>query len=107
MVWTSVRVGAWLEVAVMLFQALGLLSLCLNRLGPRGAWAERGRVWFVVSLIGLGVAGALCGRHDSEFSLFAGGTLTLLLIGMTTGSGHSDTTVVSGRLAVAEPNLAA
>ncbi len=38
-------------------------------------------------MVGLGVAGALCGRHDSEFALFAGGTMTVLLIGMIIGNG--------------------
>jgi hypothetical protein len=56
-------------------------------------------------MVGLGLAGALCGRHDSEFGLFAGGTMTILLIGMIVGNGHSDTTVTS-RSRVAEPNLA-
>jgi hypothetical protein len=47
-------------------------------------------VGFVVGMVGLGIAGALCGRHDSEFALFAGGTMTLLLIGMTSGGGSID-----------------
>ena len=46
----------------------------------------------IVALVGLGIAGALCGRHDSEFALFAGGTMTVLLIGMTMGSGPIETT---------------
>jgi hypothetical protein len=76
------------EVLVMLFQVCGIMGLCLNRLMPRStAWSSRGQVGAIVALVGLGIAGALCGRHDSEFGLFAGGTMTVLLIGMTMGSG--------------------
>src|SRR5262249_4921231 len=39
-----------------------------------------------------GIVGALCGRHDSEFALFAGGTLTALLIRMTPGGGATAAT---------------
>ncbi len=64
------------------------MGLCLNRLMPRSTrWSSRGQVGSIVALFGLGIAGALCGRHDSEFALFAGGTMTVLLIGMTMGSG--------------------
>ena len=68
------------EVLVMLFQVCGIMGLCLSRLMPRStAWSSRGQVGSVVALFGLGIAGALCGRHDSEFALFAGGTMTVLL----------------------------
>jgi hypothetical protein len=77
---------------VILFQVFGVGALCLSRLLPGSRWAERGRAGFVVALVGLGIAGALCGRHDSEFALFAGGTMTALLIGMTMGSGQPDAT---------------
>jgi hypothetical protein len=106
MVWSSDRVCAWLEVAVVLFQVSGVAALCLSRLLPATRWAVRGRVGFVFALFGLGVAGALCGRHDSEFALFAGGTMTVLLIGMTMGSGHVDTTVATHGRVATEPNLA-
>jgi hypothetical protein len=76
------------EVLVMLFQVFGIMGLCLSRLMPRStAWSSRGQVGSIVALVGLGIAGALCGRHDSEFALFAGGTMTVLLIGMTMGNG--------------------
>jgi uncharacterized membrane protein YcfT len=107
MVWSSVPLSTWFELAVVLFQVFGVLALCLHRLTPETRWAERGRVGFVVALIGLGVAGAVCGRHDSEFALFAGGTMTFLLIGMTMGNSPCDTTVASHALVAAEPNLAA
>jgi hypothetical protein len=78
-----------LEILVVLFQVCGILGLCMSRLMPRAtAWSARGKVGFLVGLFGLGIAGALCGRHDSEFALFAGGTMTLLFIGMTSGGGH-------------------
>ena len=93
--WTSVRVCAWLELSVVLFQVFGVGALCVYRLMPATRWAARGRVGFVVAVVGLGVAGALCGRHDSEFALFAGGTMTFLLIGMIAGSGQTDTAIAT------------
>ena len=88
----NVRAEAVLEVIVMLFQVFGIGALCLTRLVPNTKWADRGRMAFVTALVGLGVAGALCGRHDSEFALFAGGTMTILLIGMTIGGGATHST---------------
>ena len=100
MVWSNVRIDGVLEIAVMMFQVFGVATLCLTRLVPATRWADRGRVGFVVALVGLGVFGALCGRHDSEFALFAGGTMTFLLIGMIMGSGaHHATGTRSIRLA--------
>jgi hypothetical protein len=106
MVWTSVRLCAWLEVLVVLFQVSGVAALCLYRLAPATRWGARGRVGFVVAMVGLGFAGALCGRNDSEFGLFAGATMTFLLVGMTAGSGHVDTTAPTHARVSAEPNLA-
>jgi hypothetical protein len=106
MVWSSVRICAVLELLVMVFQVGGIAALCVYRFLPATRWAGRGRVGYIIALVGLGVAGALCGRHDSEFALFAGGTMTLLLIGMTVGNGQHDTTGKSHGLAVVEPNLA-
>ncbi len=87
MVWSNLPIDGLLEVAVMLFQFCGVASLCLTRLVPSARLADYGRVGFVFALVGLGIAGALCGRFDSEFALFAGGTMTFLLIGMIIGSG--------------------
>jgi hypothetical protein len=106
MVWSSVRLCAWLELSVMLFQVCGVAALCLNRLMPATRWADRGRVGFIFAVVGLGIAGALCGRHSSEFALFAGGTMTFLLIGMTAGNGHTDTHVTPHARVAAEANLA-
>jgi hypothetical protein len=106
MVWSNVSFSSLLEVAVIVFQVCGVAALCLNRLMPTTPWADRGRIVFVIALIGLGIAGALCGRHDSEFALFAGGTMTVLLIGMTMGGGPSEDTGTVGHLARAETNLA-
>jgi len=79
------------EMLVMCFQTFGVLSLCLYRLTcPRSQWSNLGRLCVVVAMFGLGISGALCGRHDSEFALFAGGTMTLLLIGMTMGNSNTD-----------------
>ena len=81
---------AFLEALVILFQMAGVASLCLTRLLPGTRWAARGRRAFVVVLLGLGFAGASCGRHDSQFALFAGLTMTALLIGMIAGGGSID-----------------
>jgi hypothetical protein len=70
-------------------------------------WASRGLVGFLVGLFGLGIAGALCGRHDSEFALFAGGTMTVLLIGMTVGSGTMEPTEPVRSALRSEPELVA
>ncbi|HEY2158149.1 MAG TPA: hypothetical protein VGH33_21145 [Isosphaeraceae bacterium] len=87
MAWSTVRLEAILELIVILLQVCGVVALCVTRLVPATRWAERGRAVFIIAMVGLGVAGALCGRHDSEFALFAGGTMTVLLIGMTVGDG--------------------
>jgi hypothetical protein len=106
MVWSSLHLCGVLELAVIFFQVFGVLALCLHRLLPATRWAERGKTGFILALIGLGIAGALCGRHDSEFALFAGGTMTVLLIGMTMGGGPTEAGGTVGRLARAETNLA-
>lgn len=97
MAW-SIRPSAALELMVVLFQVLGFIALCVSRLRSGTRWADRGRLGFVVALVGLGAAGALCGRHGSEFSLFAGFTMTALLIGMCTGSrgGHPESPSYGG-----------
>ena len=87
MEWSIMPNCAVLEGFVMLFQVIGVGSLCLSRLVPGTRWANRGKSGFVLAVIGLGLAGALCGRHDSQFALFAGVTMTALLIGMIAGSG--------------------
>ncbi len=85
---TPANLCALFEVLVILFQVFGIMGLCLSRLMPRStAWSSRGQVGSIIALFGLGIAGALCGRHDSEFALFAGGTMTVMLIGLTIGSG--------------------
>jgi hypothetical protein len=91
MVWSNVGLLSVLEVVVILLQICGVVALCVTRLVSEIRWAERGRVIFIITMVGLGVAGALCGRHDSEFALFAGGTMCALLIGMTIGNGTTDT----------------
>jgi hypothetical protein len=108
MAWSSLRVCSVLELLVVLFQVAGVAALCLSRLLPPGStrWAHRGRAAFVVAMVGLGLAGALCGRHDSAFALFAGGTMTILLIGMTVGNGQADATAPAHSRVTAEPNLA-
>jgi uncharacterized membrane protein YcfT len=108
MVWSNLRVCALLELTVILFQVFGVAALCLNRLLPATRWAFRGRVGLIFALVGLAVAGALCGRLASEFALYAGGTMTVLLIGMTTGhaGGHADHDGDHRGRISPEPNLA-
>ncbi len=97
----------------MLLQVFGLGSLGLSRLLP-GHWsADLGRKGAILALLGLAVAGAWCGRHCSEFALYAGGTMTVLLIGMTTGNaggtatrGEINPVVEPRRRGVPEPKLA-
>jgi hypothetical protein len=105
---SSLRLCAMLELAVILFQVVGVIALCVSRLLPPSStrWANRGRAGFVVAMFGLGLAGAFCGRHDSDFALFAGGTMTILLIGMTMGNGQADTTAPPRSLVSPEANLA-
>jgi hypothetical protein len=96
------------EVLVIVFQVCGIMGLCLSRLMPRSTrWPSRGQVGSIIALFGLGIAGALCGRHDSEFGLFAGGTMTVLLIGLTMGSGSIEKAEPARRCVTAEAELAA
>jgi len=96
------------EILVVVFQVCGIMGLCLNRLMPRSTpWSSRGQIGSIIALFGLGIAGALCGRHDSEFGLFAGGTMTVLLIGMTMGGGSIEKTEPAYPRVTTEPELAA
>ena len=96
------------EILVMVFQICGIMGLCLNRLTPRSTrWSSRGQIGSIIALFGLGIAGALCGRHDSEFALFAGGTMTILLIGLTMGNGTTEKTEPMRPYVTTEPELAA
>jgi hypothetical protein len=96
------------EILVVLFQVCGIMGLCMTRLMPCSPrWSSRGQAGFIIALFGLGIAGALCGRHDSEFALFAGGTMTVLLIGMTVGSGSIEKSEPNHPVVTAEPELAA
>ncbi len=96
-----------LEAFVVACQVLGVATLCLWRLFPGTRWSVRGRAGFVVALIGLGIGGALCGREDSEFALFAGTTMTALLIGMIMGGGSIDLAGSTRHPGTAEARLAA
>ena len=108
MAWSHLQPCMMLELLVMMFQVTGVISLCMSRLVPPTStrWVARGRVGFVIAMIGLGFTGALCGQHHSAFALFAGVTMTLLLIGMTAGSGQTDHVVATRNRVSTEPNLA-
>jgi hypothetical protein len=88
---------ALLEALVMFFQFIGISALCLSRLLPGTRWAWRGKRAFVVALVGLAVAGAMVGRHDSHFAQFAGLTMTALLIGMIAGPGPIEMIASNGQ----------
>jgi hypothetical protein len=103
---SSVHLCSLLDFSVILFQIIGVLALCLWRLMPANRWGECGRMGFVIAVVGLGIAGALCGLHDSEFALFAGVTMTVLLIGMNMGSGPIDATRPAAVRVPAEARLA-
>lgn len=91
------------EMLVMFFQTFGVACLFLHRLtAHQSSWHTLGKAGVILALFGLGIAGALCGRHDSEFALFAGGTMTVLLIGMTVGEGNIDAVDVIRTLGEAE-----
>jgi hypothetical protein len=90
MEWSNVRLCDVLELFVILFQVFGVAGLCLSRLLPGSRWARHGRIGLLVAVIGLAFAGAVCGRHESEFALFAGGTMTVLLVGMIVGGAPVD-----------------
>lgn len=80
LVQAHVHLRDWLELAVVLFQVVGVATLCVARLLPTSPWAVRGRFGFVAAMIGLGIAGTLCASYDSEFALFAGAAMAALLI---------------------------
>jgi hypothetical protein len=88
---SNLHTCAVLEFTVFLLQVVGVGSLFASRLVPGPRWAERGRMCLVLTLLGLGAAGSMLAVHNSEFSLFAGGTITVLLIGTTIGGGSTST----------------
>ncbi|HEU5116998.1 MAG TPA: hypothetical protein VFT74_10015 [Isosphaeraceae bacterium] len=104
---TTVRACLLAETFVMLFQVVGVAGLCLSRLAAGTSWTRRGHLIFVVAILGLGAAGAIAGRNDSAFGLFAGGSMTLLLIGMISGSGAGDPTHPTGSVEALESGLVA
>lgn len=97
------RPGFIFESLVMVFQVVGLASLIFARLLPTGRWMRRGKLIFVLSLVGLGLAGAICAHHRSSMGLFAGGSITFLLVGMIAGSHPSVSTGVHGSGSQVEP----
>jgi hypothetical protein len=106
MEWFSVGVCNVLEFSIVLLQVFGVAALCLCRLLPGSRWSARGQSAVVATMILLAAAGAVCGRHDSEFALFAGGTLTALLIGLTTGGASAQMAGPPGLVAGGDAPLA-
>jgi hypothetical protein len=88
------------ESLVLLFQVAGVAGLLLSRLLTRTAWAGRGKWILMFALVGLAVAGSVAGHHRSSFGLLAGGTMTILLVGMTAGT---HTTPITGTTLAADP----
>ncbi len=85
--WCPVRFCAVLDSMVILFQILGVLTLFLCRSRAVPGLAKPARIIYVVAVVGLGLAGTLCGHLGSDFGLFAGLSMTGLLIAMTLGCG--------------------
>jgi hypothetical protein len=104
MEFANVGGSAVLEILVMFCQVLGVAGLTLSRLAA-AKWAERGRLGFVLAMIGLGLSGALLGVYDSEFALFAGGTMTVLLVGLTIGGHATEPHIETGGTAAMEAAL--
>jgi hypothetical protein len=84
------RCQTWLEVAVVGFQCAGVASLVLSRLLPKSRWADRGRVAFIASMVGLGLSGTVCAWYGSELALFGGATMAVLLNVVIMGKGPTD-----------------
>jgi hypothetical protein len=74
------RIRAYFEIGVILFQCAGVATLLLSRLVPTNTrWRSPGHKAFVGSLSGLGVSAVLCAWYASDFALFAGCALAILL----------------------------
>lgn len=92
-VWEA-QVRSVLNVSVVVLQVAGVASLLLASFVPGGRLARRGRFGFVMAIIGLGIVGSLCAWYGSEFALFSGGSMAVLLNGAILGSesAHGSTT---------------
>jgi hypothetical protein len=82
------RTRCYLEMGVVVFQCAGVASLLLSRLLPKTPWADRGRAAFLTSMVGLGASGILCAGYASDFALFAGAAMAILLHVVILGEGH-------------------
>lgn len=80
-----IRPAVVLETLVLLFQVVGVGGLLLSRVFPSSRWAARGKIVVMGALIGLALAGSICSPVKSGMGLFAGGTITVLLVGMISG----------------------
>ncbi len=96
--------GFLFESLVMLFQVVGLATLIFSRLLPSGRWTRRCKAMFIMALLGLGMAGAICAHHRSSMGLFAGGSVTFLLVGMIAGSHTAAPLGAHGISGSIEPN---
>ena len=82
------RIRSYLEMGVVLFQCAGVATLLLSRLFPNTHWANHGHSAFVGSMAGLGASGVSCAWYASDFALFAGCALAILLGIVILGDGH-------------------
>jgi hypothetical protein len=78
-VWKNAQLRTAMETLVIVFQVCGVTTLCLSRCLATSRWADRGRVWFVAAMVGLGAVGTLCAWFGSPFAMIAGGTMAVLL----------------------------
>jgi hypothetical protein len=74
------RLLAWLELAVVLLQVVGVGAFCLSRLVASPRWCDVGTRVLTAAVLGLGMSGTLCAWYGSDFALFAGGAMAVLLI---------------------------
>ncbi|MFO0961072.1 MAG: hypothetical protein U0800_27125 [Isosphaeraceae bacterium] len=93
MVSSTLRFAEVVEAAALIFQVIGIASVFGSRLLPCDRLRSCCRIGGLLALVVLGVTAAACTQFDSKFALFGGATMTFLLIGMTWGSTHHETTL--------------
>lgn len=81
------RCKTGLQYLVVALQLVAIAAFVLAQFGTATRWARLGRFAFVAAMIALGLAGILCAGYTSEFALFAGGTLAVLLVLANLGAG--------------------
>jgi hypothetical protein len=76
-----------IDYAVLVLQAVSILTVFVIRLLPAGRWADRMHLVCGAALISLGLSAILCAFYSSIFALFGGVSLVILLMVMNLGAG--------------------